>query len=124
MKTCKTCNQSLHESNFYARPDRKNKHHSYCKNCFNEYCKKRWTLRKQEAIELKGGKCQICGYSKCPAALEFHHTNPKEKDFDWNKMRLRSWESIINELAKCVLVCSNCHREIHYTIYDDSLPKH
>lgn len=33
------------------------------------------------AIDYKGGKCSVCGYNKCRAALEFHHTNPNEKDF-------------------------------------------
>jgi hypothetical protein len=78
---------------------------------------RRWKRRKSEAISAMGGKCSNCGYSKCEAALEFHHNNPDEKDFDWNKLRLRSWASIIKELSKCKLLCANCHREIHYNTH-------
>lgn len=68
--------------------------------------------QKQRAIEYKGGKCERCGYDKCPAALDFHHLDPLEKDFSLGKS-LRSFESVKAEIDKCVLVCSNCHREIH-----------
>jgi len=62
-----------------------------------------------------GGKCCICGYNKCIQALEFHHVNPHEKDFHFNKIHItkNSWPKICNELRKCVLLCANCHREAH-----------
>lgn len=53
-------------------------------------------------------------HDKCLGALDFHHRDPSEKEFDWNKLRKRSWESIAFELDKCDLLCSNCHRESHY----------
>lgn len=66
------------------------------------------------AVEHKGGKCIKCGYNKCIGALEFHHLDPKEKDFHLSKGGVtRSWEIIKKELDKCILVCANCHREIH-----------
>lgn len=69
---------------------------------------------KDLSLEYKGGKCEKCGYSKCKSALEFHHTNPEEKDFSiGQKGETRSWERVKKELDKCILVCSNCHREIH-----------
>lgn len=68
---------------------------------------------KERAIEYKGGKCQICGYNKCNNALEFHHVDPSKKDFHISKNMNKSWEKIKNEIDKCVLVCANCHREIH-----------
>lgn len=69
---------------------------------------------KQMAIDYKGGSCQTCGYNKYNGALEFHHTNPNEKDFSiGEKGHCTSWEKVKEELDKCVLVCSNCHREIH-----------
>ena len=69
---------------------------------------------KKMAIEYKGGCCQECGYDKAKTALEFHHLDPKKKDFGISsKGHTRSWEKIKEELDKCILLCSNCHREIH-----------
>jgi biotin operon repressor len=66
------------------------------------------------AVEYKGGKCKCCGYSKYQGALEFHHLDPSEKDFNFSqKGHCRSWEKVKIELDKCILVCANCHREIH-----------
>ena len=78
--------------------------------------KKRRKKIKEMAIEYKGGKCQRCGYDKYIGALEFHHIDEKEKDFGISDGKTRSWESIKEELDKCILVCSNCHREIHAEI--------
>lgn len=69
---------------------------------------------KTKAVEYKGGKCEKCGYSKCIQALDFHHKNPTHKDFSISQTRLYyAWDKIKKELDKCLLVCSNCHREIH-----------
>lgn len=68
---------------------------------------------KLQAIKMLGGKCSICGYNKCVDALEFHHKNPKEKEFKLGSGNTMSWEEYKNELKKCILVCSNCHKEIH-----------
>lgn len=79
---------------------------------------RRKSLRKQ-AIKLLGGCCYICKYAKCEAALEFHHLNKDEKDFAISARGLtRSWIKIESELKKCVLVCANCHREIHNGLID------
>jgi len=68
---------------------------------------------KARAIAYKGGRCTLCGYSRCNAALEFHHLDKATKGFGLAKGgRIRSWESIMKELDKCILVCSNCHREL------------
>ncbi len=66
------------------------------------------------AIQYKGGKCMFCGYLRCSGALDFHHLDESEKSFGLSVRGLtRSWEKIKDELDKCVLVCANCHREIH-----------
>ena len=75
---------------------------------------------KTKSIEYKGGKCEKCGYNKCEWALDFHHVNPKEKDFNIARYSTLSWEKIRLELDKCIMVCANCHREIHY---EESLKK-
>ncbi len=83
-----------------------------------EYLRKAVTKRRHKlremAREYKGGKCMLCGYKRCPGALEFHHKDPKKKEFAISVRGLtRSWEKIQKELEKCVLICANCHREVH-----------
>ena len=69
---------------------------------------------KQWALEYKGSKCEKCGYNKCSEALEFHHKNPEEKDFNLSDRNLiLDWQEIKKELDKWILVCAKCHREIH-----------
>ena len=66
---------------------------------------------KRRLIELKGGKCEFCGYDKCASALEFHHLDEKEDKI--SNIYNRSWKRILAEVEKTRLVCANCHREIH-----------
>ena len=68
---------------------------------------------KLQAIKLLGGKCSICGYDRCVDALEFHHTNPNVKEFKLGSGNTMSWKDYRKEALKCILVCSNCHKEIH-----------
>ncbi|OGG06193.1 hypothetical protein A2872_04460 [Candidatus Gottesmanbacteria bacterium RIFCSPHIGHO2_01_FULL_42_12] len=75
---------------------------------------KRRRKLKQMVTEYKGGKCSICGYNKCVWALDLHHRDNSIKEFGLSVRGLtRSWEKIKLEADKCVLVCANCHREIH-----------
>lgn len=72
-----------------------------------------WRKRtKIKLVEYKGGECKCCGYNKSIKALEFHHLDPKEKDFT---MSGKSWsfERLKKEADKCILVCNRCHVEIH-----------
>lgn len=71
--------------------------------------------RKKELIKYKGGRCQCCGYDKSMNVLQFHHINPEEKDFTIGG-RNYSIEIMKLEVDKCVLLCSNCHIEIHEEI--------
>jgi hypothetical protein len=75
----------------------------------------RWQL-KQFMVRYKGGKCQLCGYNKCLRALDFHHADPKEKDFQFGANHNFSWERLRQELDKCILVCRNCHSEVEYDL--------
>ncbi len=67
---------------------------------------------KIKAVSYKGGCCIICGYDKCVSALSFHHIDPKTKDFGISGKTI-SWERVQAELSKCVLLCHNCHAEVH-----------
>ena len=76
---------------------------------------------KERATYVLGNKCACCGYDKCIQALEFHHLNPEEKDFSFGTNPNRSWQTTRQEIQKCILVCANCHREIHYGLIDNNL---
>ncbi|MDP3772266.1 MAG: HNH endonuclease signature motif containing protein [bacterium] len=83
-----------------------------------EYLRKAVSERRHKlctmAREYEGDKCQLCGYKRYAGALDFHHLDPKKKDFGISVRGVtRSWEKIKKEINKCVLVCANCHREIH-----------
>lgn len=88
--------------------------------------KKRLEL-KNRALALKGGKCALCGYSRCSRALEFHHNDPNQKTFTistfigqkfWragctlDALTARVWARVVKELEQCTLLCANCHREV------------
>jgi hypothetical protein len=96
-----------------------------CKKCRSEAVQRRRDIIKIQAVEYKGGKCEKCGYNKCIGALEFHHKDPNAKDFGIaSKGYTRSWEKVKKELDKCILVCSNCHREIHEADKEQKLSLH
>ena len=71
---------------------------------------------KTALVYASGGKCSLCGYAVCEAGLEFHHIDPKEKDFAISAWDSLNTGSITNEVSKCILVCCRCHREIHANI--------
>ena len=68
---------------------------------------------KRLIVEYAGGKCAICGYSRCMRALIFHHPDPTQKEFPIASFLCCALNTLKNEIDKCVLLCSNCHAEIH-----------
>ncbi len=75
---------------------------------------KKWRKEnRNKLVEYKGGKCVKCGYNKCKEALDFHHLDPTKKEFGLCNTVL-SFNKLKIEADKCVLLCSNCHREFHY----------
>ncbi len=110
-KKCGKCKELKKVEDFYVNSK---KIQGYCKNCFNDSQKSKWTRRKIEMVKEKGGKCQVCGYNKNFAALVFHHKDPKIKEASWTRLKMMSHEKIKKELANCLLICHNCHNELHY----------
>jgi len=82
-----------------------------CKSCVSN---RRRFSKKLRAIEYLGGKCVVCGYNKCPAAMDFDHLDPSQKEFAISGKHCMAWNKIQAELDKCQLLCANCHREKHY----------
>ena len=79
--------------------------------------RKRRKIVRFKALTYKGGRCQRCGYDRCMEALEFHHLTSTKKDFGISsKGYTRSWDKIRAELEKCLLLCANCHREVHSSL--------
>lgn len=62
--------------------------------------------------QQRGGKCIRCGYDKCLKALEFHHVDPNKKDFTISNDHFKLIDAV-EESKKCILICSNCHKELH-----------
>ena len=71
-------------------------------------------------MSIKGMKCEKCGYDKNVSALEFHHIDPSQKSFSLDARNLSNFsiEKLIDESKKCMLLCSNCHRELHHPHMD------
>ena len=98
-----------------CQKDKKHKAQGLCSTCYDTKRKRiRRRNNKLKAIGYLGGGCRVCGYSECVAALEFHHLDPSEKEDEPNILLRGTWEKLKKELDKCILLCSNHHREIHY----------
>lgn len=111
-KKCAHCLEVKEINQFHSK-GKEGRYNSWCKDCVYVSQCQRWIDRKLKAIELLGGECQKCGYNKNYAALSFHHIDPSIKEYNWSKLKLRSWKDIIKELKKCILLCNNCHAEVH-----------
>ena len=74
---------------------------------------------KKKLIDCLGGKCNRCGYNRCFDALEFHHLDESKKEFTISSamVRPRKWELLVEEVKKCILLCSICHRELHTKLW-------
>jgi len=75
---------------------------------------RRREAKKQDLVDYAGGECQDCGYDKCNRALAFHHNDPEQKSFGINISSMtKDYETLVEEVDKCTLLCSNCHMERH-----------
>lgn len=77
------------------------------------YIKKVRHLRVKKIKDEIGGKCILCGYDKNYASLDFHHLRDKKFPVNTSSMQ-KPMELIEEEIKKCVLICRNCHNDIHY----------
>ena len=93
---------------------------------YKEYERKRAIRRRKELEKelLENGmikiKCVRCNYNKCIVALEYHHKEKGEKDFSISQalVQHKSIDKIKKEISKCVILCANCHRELHSGIWE------
>lgn len=96
---CKTCIRFQQQSHRAENPD------------YTKESRDRFQAKKQKAVDLFGNKCAHCEQSFPNCVYDFHHVNPDEKEHI--NVFHRSWKRIQEELAKCIMLCSNCHR-IHH----------
>lgn len=78
--------------------------------CKNEAVNKTTRARKKKAVALKGGKCSMCGFQGHQSVFDLHHLYGKKKKINFRT----TWDKIEKELEKCILLCANCHRLLHY----------
>jgi hypothetical protein len=108
---CIVCGKPLHgrQTKFCSKACKNKDLQSY------QAQQRRGLARKLQLLNTAGGRCAICGYNKNLAALVFHHTDTAEKDFklDMRSLSNRKLEPVLAEINKCILVCANCHAEIH-----------
>lgn len=115
-KNCTTCNTILsgRQRKFCSNKCKA----QYSNNKFQNYeaQKNRALNRKILFVISKGGRCETCGYNKNLAALVFHHIDPNLKKFklDARSLSNRTEKSLMEEIDKCQLLCSNCHMELHH----------
>jgi predicted transcriptional regulator len=112
-KTCPQCKikKELNKENFYIR--KSGYAHVWCKKCNNDISYKKQRELKRNAVNYKGGKCCLCGYNKYLGSMDFHHVDPSKKDYSISSLRSYGWNKLKIELDKCVLLCKNCHGELH-----------
>lgn len=76
---------------------------------------KRTDVNRKLLQEIKeNSPCSACGVYYPSCCMEHHHLDPSTKEHQVSKMiSANSWSKIEQEISKCILVCSNCHRKIH-----------
>jgi predicted HNH restriction endonuclease len=123
-KTCSSCKEVNPLTEFYSngfQPTGAKKYKSKCKQCQKSYDR---TKFRNTISEIMGGYCcKICGYNKCLEAIEFHHIDPALKEWKLSELLTHKKETIETELSKGILVCANCHREVHYGFHQEYLLK-
>ena len=111
--SCKECKRTRDNGKYANYRVKSNARHLKYRQNMNEFI---------TSIKLKTG-CVSCGENSHPALLEFHHSDPKEKDFNVGAMRKVS-DKLRTEILKCICLCANCHRKVHLGLIDgDILPR-
>lgn len=103
----------------------KNYRKGICSGCIDGFFLEQRNYFKVKAIEYLGGSCQKCGYNKCLSAFDFHHKSDDKELSPGYLISTFNWERIQKELDKCILLCRNCHYEVHYPqLVDDFKNSH
>lgn len=115
-KICTKCKKEYSIDEFNWRNKQKGTKRSECKYCHSDYMKNHYQEKKKIVNEIKIElSCQKCGESRF-YCLDFHHLDPNIKDTSIARMlsNRSNIETVKDEIKKCIVLCSNCHREFHY----------
>lgn len=118
MKVCRVCGECKQIGEFYTNgktPKGTVKYKPECKACHIKIQQDFVELKQKKLDEVFGTSCVVCGYNRCRKALDFHHIDPKIKEYKPSQItrNYMTVENMLKELESCVLLCSNCHREVH-----------
>lgn len=133
MKVCSMCKLELQETSQYFATRKYTLSvgfQSVCKECQKEYRKHHYELNRQKYIDKakvhrdksvalfkefkKELVCSNCGEDR-HWVLDFHHLDPSKKEIDISRLaRAGSKARLQEELNKCIVLCANCHRDLHY----------
>jgi transposase-like protein len=93
-----------------------------CAECRSAAVSARRRRVKATLLAEAGGRCRLCGYDRCVAALHFHHVDPEMKSFSLAVTGVtRSLAAARAEARKCVVLCANCHAEVESGLVDVSI---
>ena len=127
-RNCKHCGKELtgHQQYFCSHNCKVNFYYKTKENVRKTKCHNKTQLgfnRKKKLVDLLGGKCEICGYNKNYSSLAFHHKDITTKSFGLAGRNLsdKPWDLLAEEVKKCILLCHNCHNELHNPHLDRKL---
>ena len=110
-KRCYRCKELKPISDFSINKTKKDGHNGECNECHRQRLKKEYREICQYIGDYKLSRgCAICGYNKCASALEFHHNGDKEFQISDGRRNIKDKKE---EMKKCIVLCANCHRELH-----------
>ena len=122
-KICTKCGKEFPIEDFNWRNKEKGTRRSECKTCHTDFMKEVYENKKKTVSEIKKNlKCAKCGEER-EYCLDFHHIENKEKDNTIARMTSNNYrlDTVLNEIKKCIVLCSNCHREFHYFQEEDGI---
>ena len=127
MKRCTKCEQTKPLSEFRKNKNSPDGHQYYCKSCASIQTKTNYVAykdkvsirtsarlisRRQMLNDIKKTGCVCCSETHL-TCLDFHHVDPTQKEFMVSARYHMNLELLLAEVAKCVVVCKNCHAKIH-----------
>ena len=115
-KVCTKCKKELPIEDFNWRSKAAGTRRSECKHCQSAYMKAQYQKKKDIVQQMKSeSSCTKCGENR-GYVLDYHHLDPTVKEEGIARMTSNNYrlDAVMEEIKKCVVLCSNCHREFHY----------